>query len=177
MFGFRVKTFGEHTREIHLPLAPMADVFIVLLIFLLKTFSFEYSAIPANPEIQLPSARGKETEAAEVRIDISRDRVSIQDRAIASLSEFQFSKRDIDAAGEFIPLKTKLGVAHPAHITLYADQATPYSTVKTVLQTAMSTGLSKLQIAVSQDGVSRTPRPVGNAAENAEKAPENVTEE
>ncbi len=154
MFAIRSKSASDQSRDIQLPLAPMADVFIVVLIFILKGFSFDTSSGPVATSISLPSANAAEASGQDIRIEISKDEVLLNQVHVASLQDFRFGTSALDASGNITGLQQALAKVQnkdSAKLTLYADQKAPYQTIRSVLTTTLSVGLPNLQIAVANN--------------------------
>ncbi len=161
MSMFRRNSTTMPEKTVQLPLAPMADVFIVILIFILKSLASDPGALAPNNTVSLPTANGQsEAQATEYRIDISKDSLSLNEQSLVTLSNYRFRKEDLDEKG--LPkglqetLQKKLqgqsgAVAQANPMTVYADKEAPYDTVRTVLSIAADSGYSRLQIAVAGD--------------------------
>lgn len=159
MFVFAKRSRATQNDEHDsLPLAPMADVFMVVLIFLLKCFSYDLTSVAANTDINLPGAKAQGQLESTLRIDLSENELRYNDQFVTKLNRYEFESADIDSNGNLVPLQMTLqkltGTPEKLQSTkvmLYADQSAPYATVRTVLKTAVGLGLSKLQIAVAQE--------------------------
>ena len=153
----RPQAGNSHDEHDALPLAPMADVFMVVLIFLLKSFSYDLTSVAANTDITLPGAKAQGQMETTLRIDLSEGELRFNDQLVTHLSHYHFEEKDLDSNGLVLPLQRALQSVtgeekgKTAKVMLYADQHAPYTAVKSCLKTAVSLGLSKLQIAVAQE--------------------------
>ena len=147
----------QNNGTVNLPLAPMADVFIVILIFILKSFAADPSALGGASELSLPTASGKEATQAELKIEISPDSIVVNERKLASLFHYAFLPADLDAEGNPKTISASLEKIIPElkadqkspPITIYADKTAPYSLIRSVMNMTAATGVKQIQIAVT----------------------------
>ncbi len=146
---------SQRTSAINLPLAPMADVFIVVLILILKTLTFEASSNPVGTDVQLPGAKAAEGTPGNLQVMVGANAVRLNDEEILPLSNYEFPSGTLDTAGFSPAFRSALsageGEAAQKTLTVYADKNAPYATVRALLQTAMSAGITKIRIAVAQE--------------------------
>lgn len=145
-------------EDVALQITSMADVFMILLVFLLKSYSTSVSNIDPPQGMLLPNANnaGKIQEA--LKVEISDSAIRLDGQPIANLRNFQFRPQDMSAQGSHMPLQqgftkkqTQKSVNARGSLLVLADQRTPYSTLKTVLNTAAVTGWREFKLVVVED--------------------------
>lgn len=148
-FAYRKKSSNED-RNIQLPLAPMADVFIVILLFILKALSNDGSGYSPSVDIALPHASGRDIIAQTLRVDVSKSDVMVDGQLVLTLTDYRFLDKDLDENGIPKPLESSLTkTLSGTPLSIYADQAAPYATIRTILNVAAAAGYRDLQIAVT----------------------------
>jgi biopolymer transport protein ExbD len=91
---------GDKKRKMvmQLQLAPMIDVFVLIIVFLLKGTILEESAIVLPPGVELAQSQSKETSQLAPQVIISRDTVTFKmiekSRPVEDFSKDDFSARD-----------------------------------------------------------------------------------
>ncbi len=163
-FGRRRSKHGRHEQhDFDLQITSLADILIIVLVFLLKSYS-----TGVNQEINVPSGIklpvislgniGKEG----IKIEISRTFVQIEGRKVASLSEGKFSGEDLNgdlskngsSQSLIAALKEEKKTRDPkeaSSIWIVADQTVPYRTIQTVLASAAINGFQDFNLAVVKD--------------------------
>ena len=154
---------GIHKRAISssLNITPMIDTFVVLVVFLLSTFSATGELIMSQKGVELPNAlNDKELERAPI-ITITRDTVAFKGDAVADpkalvedtssewkipelfdrlqLEKFNFEKQDIPDA-----LKAKLR----GLVVLQADKSVDAKVLNRVMKTAYAAEYTDVMFAI-----------------------------
>jgi biopolymer transport protein ExbD len=146
------------SQELALQITSMADIFTILLVFLLKSFSTGATTLAPNENMTLPEALKSAPIIDTVKLEISRGTIILDDKRIATLSQFQFDPADLEANG----LPKSLGEAFTRQrgrdtlekypkILVLADQGTPYGTLRRVLASAASSGFEDFKLVVVQN--------------------------
>lgn len=150
-------------EEMALQITAMADIFTVLLVFLLK--SYATSALEINPSqgMQIPQASAPETSFEALKVEISEKAVSVEGQPAVELQAFRFNNSDLQANGvsntlskalekerqrQLLIAKANTDVKVDAKIIVVADQRVPYATVKSVLASAALNGYTDFKLAV-----------------------------
>ena len=151
-------------------LTAFMDVMIVLIFFLVKSFSVSSTNLSPPKDIKLPKVvEGKEAEEALV-VSLSKNEVRADYKPIMQLNNGDFTISDIDQDGRTLkPLynflakeNTKrlalyqgmgnLSLLPPGKILIQADRQLPFKTVKYLLYTAAKSGYSDYNfVVVKQD--------------------------
>jgi len=150
-------------EDMALQITAMADIFTVLLVFLLK--SYATSAIEVNPSkgMLLPQANAAEVSVEALKLEVSEQAVSIEGKPVVDLQKYAFAKNDLQANGASDALnkaldrerqkglliaKANSDVKVDSKIIIVADQRVPYSTIKSVLASAALNGYTDFKLAV-----------------------------
>lgn len=145
--------------EFSLQITSMADIFMILLVFLLKSYATSITNIAPTSHMALPevsTAAGIPKDS--LKIEVSRDGVTVDDKPALTLHDFMFTAEEL-AAGESSPTIARLLQAErkktpdpnlESALVVMADEGTPYSTIKRVVASAASAGFVDLQLLVVQ---------------------------
>ncbi len=146
-------------EQMELQITSMADIFVIILVFLLKSYSVE--GIPYEPSLALnpPTATGRVEKTDSLKVEISKSSVNLGGKNVASVNGFKFPSNDIDSGGASSALRRALAKSHAkaesgakgAKLMVIADQGAPYETIKAVLASAASEGYLDIQLAVAHE--------------------------
>lgn len=141
-----------------LNITSMTDMFTILLVFLLQSYSTsEVEILPVNG-LRLPSSTSALNPVEGVKISLTKDKLYIDQREIADLSNSDFTKKDTDNndSNFILPLfseldklaKTMQDKQHikEGRVLLQADASMPYNTLRKVLYTASLAGFPQLKM-------------------------------
>lgn len=142
-------------EQMELQITSMADIFVIILVFLLKSYSVE--GLPYEPSVALnpPVAKGRVEKTEALKVEIAKDAVALGGKPVASMSAYKFGKLDEEGASTI--LRSALAKAKPtalagpkgSKLIVVADQGAPYETIKAVLASAASEGYLDIQLAVA----------------------------
>lgn len=150
--------------EMSLQITSMADVFTIILVFLLKSYATGAMAVAPSKDLTLPQARSADSSPVEaLKVEVSEKSVAVEGQAASEIDGFAFKNGDLMANGASKSLvgvlekerKRQLLIAgnNPrvkvdAKIMIVADQRAPYQTIKTVLASAALNGYTDFKLAV-----------------------------
>lgn len=149
--------------EISLQITSMADIFTILLVFLLKSSTIGAVSISPSAGMLLPSARANEPSEEALKVEISGHAVNVEGRPVSVLHDFEFSPSDARPDGssaslsraiererqrELLIARANSDVKVDARVIVVADQRAPYSTIKRVLASAALGGYTDFKLAV-----------------------------
>lgn len=141
-----------------LNITSLTDVFTILLVFLLQTYSTAEVEIKPDSDLRLPSSTTMLNPTESVRISLSQKELKIDESKIADVRNAQFMESDLEATDKnFIkPLFAQLDKlakeqgdkphVKDGKILLQADRALPYSTLRKVMYTASMAGFPQLKL-------------------------------
>jgi biopolymer transport protein ExbD len=152
---FKLKT---QNTGFALNITSLTDMFTILLVFLLQTYST--SDVQINPEknVNLPVSSVEASPSKALNLSVSRTEIKVDGRTIASLQDGDFDAKDLEAHDQsFIkPLfaelskiekESKLAEVKDGKILMQADASLSYQTLRKVMYTASMAGFPKLKIA------------------------------
>jgi len=143
-----------------LNITSMTDMFTILLVFLLQTYSTsEVELIPENG-LRLPQSTSSTNPVESIKLVVSKDLVKLDKTKIADMKNANFESKDIDPndANFVLPIFNELDKIakdeklkdNPAvkegRILLQADAALPYSVLRKVMYTASMAGFPQLKL-------------------------------
>jgi hypothetical protein len=161
LFERKKKSVGSD--QIALQITSMADIFTILLVFLLKGLASDAIAIsPSNATI-LPSGLPLASLAEPaLQVEVSKEGIMMEKRFLISLADINKSTQN----GIIRPLNDKLTrererqkiiaqsndtVKNDTRAILLADQTVPFSALKLILRTLAASGYSDIKFAVVKE--------------------------
>jgi len=90
MLGKKNK-FGKRnhgSEDMNLQITSMADIFIILLVFLLKSFATSAVTIAPSNGMKLPEANASDSSVDALKVEISQDAVQVEGTPVTNLKEF-----------------------------------------------------------------------------------------
>src|SRR5580704_13479425 len=81
--------------EMVLQITSMADVFTIILVFLLKSYATSSINITPAPGMKLPAAAVTEDQVEAIKVEISSSAVQVDDAVVANLKNFRFAASDL----------------------------------------------------------------------------------
>ena len=170
-----MKTFLRSQRpsaEMSLQITSMADIFMIILVFLLKTYGSGLIDLVPPTGMTIPlvktfsGAPGSGTDA--LKVEISKSGVSVDGHSVSSIENYSFAAADLSPNGSSRSLSGALetqrknqlllvsrggGTEHSnlkidSRIIVVADRLVPYGTIKAVLASAAVNGYTDFKLAV-----------------------------
>jgi biopolymer transport protein ExbD len=166
LFGKHKKKRAELPMDSSLNITSMADVFTILLVFLLKSYSTGAAAVTPAPGMTLPISPAGSTPVEALKLQVSVDSVTVEGNPVLKLAQFRMPASEKLQNGASKSLSTAIekerkrqlliAQANPevkvdAKVIVVADQKTPYDTLKTVLASAAAHGYTDFKLAVIQN--------------------------
>ncbi|WP_413944441.1 ExbD/TolR family protein [Bdellovibrio sp. HCB-162] len=148
----------NHNSTFTLNITSMTDMFVLLLVFLLQSYSTSDVQINPVTGLRLPSSASQVNPTEAVKISLSQDELKIDETKIADVKNADFLPQDLeDKDTNFIkPLfqeldklaKSSSDKAHikEGRILLQADKELPYATLRKVMYTASMAGFPQLKL-------------------------------
>jgi biopolymer transport protein ExbD len=151
------------TDQMELQITSMADVFVIILVFLLKSYSTGMVNVQPAAGLVLPDGKGAEAELNALKLEVSQTGVLVEGQPATQLKDYVADKGDLQSNGTLKSLSTALekerkrqlliakansDVKVDARILVVADQHVPYSTLKSVLASAATQGYTDFKLAV-----------------------------
>ena len=145
------------SEDMSLQITSMADIFTILLVFLLKSYSTSMTTIAPVAKTQLPEAAVKGSEIKDtLKMEVSRDAILVDEKAIVRLNRFEFLAGEVTEDGRSpsvfrVLSEQRRKLPNPNNdpfLLVLADENTPYSTIKPILASAANAGFVDLQLVV-----------------------------
>lgn len=150
----------RHLEPPRLNLTAMVDVFTVLLVFLLKSYSAEGTLTAAAQNLELPASTSSLSPQPTITITISEDALFVDDEQVGPLAELTDGEAPyIPELGQALKLRVEkarlIAGSNPAHtfqgrVTILGDKSTPFATLERVMYTASSSEFGDIALAVYQ---------------------------
>ena len=153
----------HESDEMSLQITSMADIFTILLVFLLKSYATGAVQVTPSSGLMLPEAQAADMEIQALKVEVSETAVQVEGQAVTALSRFRFDGADLQANGTSKTLsealekerqrglmiaKANADVKVDPKILVIADQRVPYQTLKSVLASAALNGYTDFKLAV-----------------------------
>lgn len=154
------------SQDIPLNITAMADIFTILLVFLLKSFSSGAVSLSPSQGLILPKADAQAPYFEALKIEISQNAILVEEKPVSKLKDFQFEKADVQSNRSSRSLSQALqserkrqlyiakrnkSVKIDPKVMIIADQRAPYRTIKSVLASAAVNGYTDFKLAVIQN--------------------------
>jgi len=157
-------------EEVALQITSMADVFTILLVFLIKSFSVSSISVSIGKDTQLPTAVGGQEQVEALRVEIHASAVLMEGEPVISLSNFvpsdpasiapdgtipelvsQMQKQRqrqqiLAAAGNEVSARAE----KDSKLLVMADKRVPYRLLKQVLASASVQDFTDFKLVVVQ---------------------------
>jgi biopolymer transport protein ExbD len=156
------KAHAGGSEEVSLQITSMADIFTILLVFLLKSYATG-TISPTSAGLMLPEAQAGDVSSEALKIEVTQAGVQVEGQSVAGLSNYAFEKADLQANGtsktlsaalekqrqkQILIAKSNSSVKVDPKIVVLADKRVPYGTLKTVLASAAVQGYTDFKLAV-----------------------------
>ena len=146
----RATTFG-------LNITSMTDMFTIMLVFLLQTYSTADVQIEPEKGMRMPSSNSELTPVKGIKISASQTELKVNDKVVSEMKNLEISKNSIDAKDtNFIqPLFAELDKLQKesndkdikdGKLMLIADGDIPYQTLRKIFYTASMAGFPQLKM-------------------------------
>ncbi|MFO7891095.1 MAG: biopolymer transporter ExbD [bacterium] len=155
----RVRTRGKTVR---LQLTSMMDMFTIILVFLLKTYSTQGQLINPSDDLTLPSSITQKAPQLGLDVTVSSDWILVNGKAVVKTS----AVNEID--GYIIPslnnelkqyaqkaeeMKQKYGAVYSGRVTIQGDKNLPYKLLIKIMATCGQSNFPNLRLVVYQKEV------------------------
>lgn len=143
-----------------LNITSMTDMFTILLVFLLQTYSTTDVEIIPEAGLRLPASSSSTNPVESIKLVVSKDLVKLDKTKIADMKDSNFESKDIDPndANFVLPIFNELDkltkdeklkdtpAVKEGRILLQADASLPYSVLRKVMYTASMAGYPQLKL-------------------------------
>ena len=146
------------STDVSLQITSMADIFMILLVFLLKNYSASMTNLAPTSQLSLPevSVSAKTSPKESLKIEVGPDAVLVDQTMAVKLNNFEFPASETENSQGSVTianLMQKQRELRPtpnteSSIVVMADQRAPYSTIKRVIASVAGAGFVDLQLVV-----------------------------
>lgn len=155
-------TASQGSQDVSLPITSMADIFTILLVFLIKSYSSGSLSISPSAGLQLPVAEAAADQIEALKVEIGKTAINIEGQPVVSLNDFVFPEKDIkggvsESLSQSIQryrerqkwiTQANSDVKMDSKLVLIADQNAPYRAIKSVLASAAIHGYTDFKLVV-----------------------------
>lgn len=161
--GFKSKKIGS--SDVALQITSMADIFTIILVFLLKSFAGGTMTVAPSEGLKLPVAVTEKMSPPAPTIEISEKAVQVENAFVSPLVGFRFPAGALRPNGipealdgvldkqrkrQELIAKANSDVSLDSKIMILADQRTPYGTIRSVISSAAVHGFTDFKLVVVQ---------------------------
>ena len=149
---------GDKKRKgiIHLQLAPMIDIFVLIIVFLLKGTILEESAIVLPEKVNLAKSMSRETSQVAPQVIITKDKVQFKmvekERPLAEFNTDGVDPRDALYAELKNFLEENKDVEGADLINVIGDSSTSYKQIYNVVKTLRIAGFQSMLFVAEGEG-------------------------
>jgi biopolymer transport protein ExbD len=143
----------------------MVDMFVILLVFLLKSYSTSPVNVTPSQDLTLPVSSSLKDPAENLKLVVSKAGIFVEDEKVLELKDGRLDVKDVDAGDtQFIrklyealdqQAKKSRDIASQnselefdGKVIMQADRSLPYEILRKVMYTSMLAGYSDVKIAV-----------------------------
>ena len=145
----------------------MVDMFVILLVFLLKSYSTSPVIITPKDGLRIPESTSSTDPVDVVKMIVAQDAVFVEDKKVMDLEQGRFMKGQIDANDpSFVRSlyeelndrakkaqeisKVNDSFEFDGKVLLQADRTLPYDILQKIMYTSMMAGYAEVKLAVVQ---------------------------
>ena len=153
---FRRNRLIHRHREQGLNLTSMMDMFTIILVFLLKSYSVAYIALKPPAGIELPKSSSSELPKRYLAVDVKADGIFVEKKLVQKLSNFYVLKSA--QSNDILPVMRNLVQSQIDHgeiestiAVIRADKDTPFRIIWRIMLTLRGLGFQEFQNLVQQE--------------------------
>lgn len=144
-----------------LMLTSMMDMFTIILIFLLFSFSEDPETLKLGKDLDLPRSNSEASYSKAIKIVLSKSELRVNDEVMAQVQNQQIvglPTEDLKSSSLFQRLKTyreshkiEDSESQAQHVLFMCDKTLSFTTINNVIKTAGLAGFPNFQFAVLQE--------------------------
>ncbi len=155
----KIRSSGAQSSEVILQITSMADVFTILLVFLLKGYASGAISVTPSAGLTLPVAQGEALNEEVLQVEVSKNSIQVGGVAVTPLSQFRLTQ-DTSSLTSALKKERKRRqlisesnseVENNGKLLLVSDKQVPYGTLRAVMRVAAEQGFSDLKLAVIKE--------------------------
>jgi len=162
------KTFVKSkapSDQMNLQITSMADIFMILLVFMLKSYGSGVLDITSAKGVNMPRAGADVSTVDALKLEIATDGILVEGKPVLTMKNFAFDPKEITSVRssktlshalseerkkQMLIAKSNSDVKLDPRIIIVADQKVPFVTIRTVLASAAVNGYTDFKLAVVQ---------------------------
>ncbi len=130
----------------------MTDMFTIMLVFLLQTYSTNSFEVKPQMGLNMPTSVSDQSPEEAPLVSLSKDTLSLNDKNLLKVNNFVFPNDSLDQGEIIKPLLNELQTLKQAkkdkeEVILQVDKDCPYPNIKQILSTASMAGFIKVRLA------------------------------
>lgn len=147
------KSDSVHSGTFKIQLTSLVDVMVILLVFLIKSFSSDVIAITPDPNIKLPVSTTKEPAPVMPSIQVTRDNLLAEGEMLVPVSKLvKSSSFDIPPLSSWLKKhSSQLKASDDKKLMIQSDKDVEFNVIKRVMYTCSKEGYSDFTILVLND--------------------------
>lgn len=155
----------KRASSFKIQITSMVDMFVILLVFLIKSYSTSPVQINPSKDMTLPASSSLTQPEDVLKLKVSQSGVFVEDKKVMDLSQGSVGKGDLDPTDQMMlpqlykaldeQAEKSRGIASvnseikfDGKIMLQADRSLPYSLLQKIMYTSMLAGYADLKLAV-----------------------------
>lgn len=135
-------------------LTSLVDIMVILLFFLIQSFSVEGNLVTPSTDLELPVSTSKKAPKVYNSINITRTNVIVEDMVITTNDKISASEdfliKDLFTVMKSLKSKTK-DTTSAGKLMIQADKEVPFAIVKKVMFTCSKAGFEDFKVLVVQN--------------------------
>lgn len=152
---------NKRTAQITLKLTSMIDMFTILLVFLLKSYSAEGEIMSVSPDLKLPESTAQKSPHTASIIAITKDLILMDGHEVAKVSEAIKSRQNLIPQlltdlkrkrhiSERVGALSTADIGFKGKISIQGDRELPYLVIKKIMFTCGQAGFNDIMLAVTK---------------------------
>lgn len=162
----RIKKHDTKAVEVKLNLTSMMDMFTIILVFLLKTFSTEGQLISPSEYLKLPNSLIEEPAQVGLDLIVSKQIILVNHEKVATMDDVISNDPAVVENGIIKPLRERLryystqakkmevdyGVKFSGRVMIQGDRELPYAELVKVMRTCGVSDYPNMRLVVYREG-------------------------
>ena len=152
---------SKRSTQITLKLTSMIDMFTILLVFLLKSYSAEGEIMSVSPDLKLPESSAKKSPQTASIVSITKDLILMDGHEVAKVSDILSSTQNLipqlmadlkkkRQLSERVGAISTTDIGFKGKISIQGDRELPYLVIKKIMFTCGQAGFNDIMLAVTK---------------------------
>ncbi len=153
---------NKRSTQISLKLTSMIDMFTILLVFLLKSYSAEGQIMSVAPDLKLPESTAQKAPQTVSIIAVTHDLLLLDGYEVAKVNDIMRSNQNLiplllkelkkkrDLSERLGDISSSAGIGFTGKISIQGDRELPYLVIKKIMFTCGKIGFNDIMLAVTK---------------------------